>query len=165
MPRSEEEVAVQGVEPLVGNEGERRPAPIDLHIGSRIRLRRTMLNMSMERLAESLVVTYQQVQKYERGVNRVGAARLFDISRALDVPIGFFFDDLSATSRADIKGPALRWKDRETDSPDPVAEVLANRREAVELVGAFYRIASPSHRRLVFDLIKSMGSPDPASDL
>src|SRR6184192_1119568 len=70
------------------------PNPIDVHVGSRIRLRRTLLGMSQERLGEALGLTFQQVQKYERGVNRVGASRLFDLSRVLDVPISFFFDDM-----------------------------------------------------------------------
>ena len=75
-------------------EKESRPSPIDVHVGSRIRLRRTLMGMSQERLGEALGLTFQQVQKYERGVNRVGASRLFDLSRVLDVPISFFFDDM-----------------------------------------------------------------------
>eukprot|EP01035_Chromulina_nebulosa_P063261 gene63261-86543_t len=75
-------------------EKESRPSPIDVHVGSRIRLRRTLMGLSQERLGEALGLTFQQVQKYERGVNRVGASRLFDLSRVLDVPISFFFDDL-----------------------------------------------------------------------
>ncbi len=81
-------------EQVAGSEREGRPSPIDVHVGSRIRLRRTLLGMSQERLGEALGLTFQQVQKYERGVNRVGASRLFDLSRVLDVPISFFFDDL-----------------------------------------------------------------------
>jgi transcriptional regulator with XRE-family HTH domain len=115
--------------------------------------------MSLERLADSLGVTYQQVQKYEVGMNRVGASRLFDISRVLDVQIGFFFDDQS-------DGPlAERRRTRATDSPDPLGDTNANRRQAVELVQAFNRIVAPLQRRLIIDLIKSMGSPDHASDL
>jgi transcriptional regulator with XRE-family HTH domain len=75
-------------------ERESRPSPIDVHVGARVRLRRTLLGMSQERLGDALGLTFQQVQKYERGVNRVGASRLFDISRVLDVPISFFFDDM-----------------------------------------------------------------------
>src|SRR5579875_1614359 len=75
-------------------ERESRASPIDAHVGTRIRLRRTLLGMSQEKLGEALGLTFQQVQKYERGVNRVGASRLFDLSRVLDVPISFFFDDL-----------------------------------------------------------------------
>jgi len=78
-------------EQVGGTDREGRPSPIDVHVGSRIRLRRTLLGMSQERLGEALGLTFQQVQKYERGVNRVGASRLFDLSRVLDVPISFFF--------------------------------------------------------------------------
>src|SRR3954452_4700801 len=81
-------------EAAVGVDRDGRPSPIDVHVGSRIRLRRTLMGMSQERLGEALGLTFQQVQKYERGVNRVGASRLFDLSRVLDVPISFFFDDM-----------------------------------------------------------------------
>src|SRR5438067_4098480 len=77
-----------------GVEKEGRPSPIDVHVGSRVRLRRTLLGLSQERLGDALGLTFQQVQKYERGVNRVGASRLFDLARVLDVPIRFFFDDM-----------------------------------------------------------------------
>lgn len=83
-----------GLDQGAGPEKELRPSPIDVHVGTRIRLRRTLLGMSQERLGEALGLTFQQVQKYERGINRVGASRLFDLSRVLDVPISFFFDDM-----------------------------------------------------------------------
>src|SRR4028118_2396962 len=73
---------------------EHRPSPIDVHVGGRVRLRRTLMGMSQERLGEALGLTFQQVQKYERGVNRIGASRLFDLARVLDVPIGVFFGDM-----------------------------------------------------------------------
>src|SRR5216684_737109 len=76
-------------------EKDGRPSPIDVHVGSRIRLRRTLLGLSQERLGDALGLTFQQVQKYERGANRVGASRLFDLSRVLDVPISYFFDEMS----------------------------------------------------------------------
>lgn len=68
--------------------------PVDVHVGNRIRLRRTLLGLSQEKLGEALGLTFQQIQKYERGANRVGASRLYDLARVLDVPIGFFFDDM-----------------------------------------------------------------------
>src|SRR5271163_3487266 len=84
-----------------GGEKDGRPSPVDVHVGTRIRLRRTLLAMSQERLGDALGLTFQQVQKYERGVNRVSASRLFDLSRVLDVPISFFFDDMRET----VAGP------------------------------------------------------------
>src|SRR6266699_1101097 len=88
----------------VGMERESRPSPIDVHVGSRVRLRRTLLGMSQERLGDALGLTFQQVQKYERGANRVSASRLFDLSRVLDVPISFFFDDMPETLSATYSG-------------------------------------------------------------
>src|SRR5271167_5248440 len=96
--------------------GESRPSPIDVHVGSRIRLRRTLMGMSQERLGEALGLTFQQVQKYERGVNRVGASRLFDLSRVLDVPISFFFDDMPDSLAANFGGQPGR---RSAGFPEP----------------------------------------------
>src|SRR3979411_1138136 len=87
---------------------EGRASPIDVHVGARIRLRRTLMGMSQERLGEALGLTFQQVQKYERGVNRVGASRLFDLSRVLDVPISFFFDDMPDRLPSNFGGAAHR---------------------------------------------------------
>ena len=140
--------------------GESRPSPIDVHVGSRIRLRRTLMGMSQERLGEALGLTFQQVQKYERGVNRVGASRLYDLSRVLDVPISFFFDDMPDTTgngngSTHVAGFAERVDFGHAD--DPLAK-----RETLELVRAYYRITDPSLRKRVFDLIKSMGPSDVA---
>ena len=76
---------------------KKQPNPIDIHVGSRIRLRRTMLGMSQEKLGEALGITFQQVQKYEKGTNRVGASRLQNIAAILGVPVSFFFEDAPAT--------------------------------------------------------------------
>jgi len=144
-------------EPVVKTDRESRPSPIDIHVGSRIRLRRTLLGMSQERLGEALGLTFQQVQKYERGVNRVGASRLFDLSRVLDVPISFFFDDLPE-SLANTYGTHLNRRGGGlTEMQDGFADDALNRRETLELVRAYYRITDPAVRKRVFDLIKSMG--------
>jgi transcriptional regulator with XRE-family HTH domain len=137
---------------------EHRPSPIDVHVGARVRLRRTLLGMSQERLGEALGLTFQQVQKYERGVNRIGASRLFDLARVLDVPISFFFDDMpdamggtTAVTRR-IAGFAENQEGFEDDT--------LHRRETLELVRAYYRITDPSVRKRVFDLIKSLTPVD-----
>src|ERR687896_2738611 len=96
------------------------PNPMDVHVGSRIRLRRTLLGMSQERLAEAIGLTFQQVQKYERGANRIGASRLFDLSRVLDVAVSFFFEDMPDSVAA--RSPALTRgmaEERENFEPDP----------------------------------------------
>jgi transcriptional regulator with XRE-family HTH domain len=113
--------------------------------------------MSQERLGEALGLTFQQVQKYERGVNRVGASRLFDLSRVLDVPISFFFDDMPDSLTATFGSPATRRAAGFTEPSDSFADDTLNRRETLELVRAYYRITDPAIRKRVFDLIKSMG--------
>ena len=118
--------------------------------------------MSQERLGEALGLTFQQVQKYERGVNRVGASRLFDLSRVLDVPISFFFDDMPDALTSSFGAPAARRAAGFADPSDTFADDTLNRRETLELVRAYYRITDPSVRKRVFELIKSMG-PSEAS--
>ena len=91
--------AIMKAKPPGGRRGRRKadkPNPIDVHVGSRVRLRRTLLGMSQEKLGDAIGLTFQQVQKYERGANRIGASRLFDLSRVLDVPVSFFFDDMAS---------------------------------------------------------------------
>src|ERR1700712_3745151 len=145
-------------DPAVGVDREGRPSPIDVHVGSRVRLRRTLLGMSQERLGEALGLTFQQVQKYERGVNRVGASRLFDLSRVLDVPISFFFDDMPDSLATAFGGqPSGARVAGFADTQDGFADDTLNRRETLELVRAYYRITDPAVRKRVFDLIKSMG--------
>lgn len=127
-----------------------KPHPIDVHVGHRIRLRRTLLGMSQERLGEAIGLTFQQVQKYERGANRVGASRLFDLSRVLDVPVSYFFDDAPP---APDNG---RQEPREADGgggQDPMTK-----RETLELVRAYYRITEPAVRKRVFELTKAIAS-------
>ena len=82
---------------------KKQPNPIDIHVGSRIRLRRTMLGMSQEKLGESLGITFQQIQKYEKGTNRVGASRLQNISSILNVPVAFFLKMRRVTHRQDCR--------------------------------------------------------------
>jgi transcriptional regulator with XRE-family HTH domain len=147
-------------EGVVSAEKGGRPSPIDVHVGSRIRLRRTLLGMSQERLGEALGLTFQQVQKYERGVNRVGASRLFDLSRVLDVPISFFFDDMPESLASSYGSPGSRRPGAFPEVRDGVTDDALNRRETLELVRAYYRITDPAVRKRVFDLIKSMGPPE-----
>ena len=131
-----------------------KPNPIDVHVGSRVRLRRTLLGMSQEKLGEAIGLTFQQVQKYERGANRIGASRLYDLGRVLDVPVSFFFDDINpdmmkaqAEPAATAQGAPARYE------PDPMM-----RRETLELVRAYYRIPDPQIRRRLFDLTKAIAN-------
>ncbi len=144
-----------------GREG--RPSPIDVHVGSRVRLRRTLLGMSQEKLGDALGLTFQQVQKYERGVNRIGASRLFDISRVLDVPISFFFDDMpEGMQETPMSGPRGRTHGvSETQEPFGMGlDDNLTKRETLELVRAYYRITEPTVRKRVFDLIRTLAPAD-----
>jgi transcriptional regulator with XRE-family HTH domain len=132
-----------------------KPNPIDVHVGSRVRLRRTLLGMSQEKLGEAIGLTFQQVQKYERGANRIGSSRLFDLARVLDVPVAYFFEEMTAETAARtpsrIKGLGESWVARL--EPDPMV-----RRETLELVRAYYRIGDPSVRKRLFELTKSLAN-------
>ena len=130
--------------------------PIDVHVGARIRLRRTLLGMSQEKLGECLGLTFQQVQKYERGANRVGASRLFDLSRVLDVRVGYFFEEISETAQAASPVEVIRGnvtKSVDVPDDDPMA-----RRETLELVRAYFTIADPKVRDQVLALAKSLAT-------
>jgi transcriptional regulator with XRE-family HTH domain len=119
---------------------------VDMHVGTRVRLRRTLLGMSQEKLAEAIGLTFQQVQKYERGGNRISASRLFDLSRVLDVPVSFFFDGMD-------EAPPVPSPMPEQGEPDPMAK-----RETLELVRAYYRITDPSMRKRIFELTKAVAA-------
>ncbi len=133
----------------------RSPNPIDIHVGARVRLRRNLLGLTLQTLAKAVGVTYQQLQKYERGVNRIGASRLFNLSRVLDVPISFFFEDLSPAAAG--AGRKRRAKDF---SEAPAAaidfDVLSNQ-ETIKLIRAYYRVTNPRVRKLVLDLLEAVG--------
>ena len=138
---------------------ESRPSPVDVHVGARIRLRRTLLGMSQERLGDALGLTFQQVQKYERGVNRVGASRLFDLSRILDVPINFFYENMTAATSAG-GAPARPATGFAEPQEGFGSDEALSKRETLELVRAYYRITDPNIRKKMFDLMKSMAPAD-----
>ena len=131
------------------NNQARKPNPIDIHVGGRIRLRRMMSGLSQERLGEQMGLTFQQIQKYEKGANRVGASRLFQLAQVLEVPVSYFFDDLELEDQRHARGFA------ESKTQDFVLEFL-NSREGLELNRAFVRIQDPQVRRRVIDLIRSL---------
>jgi transcriptional regulator with XRE-family HTH domain len=135
-----------------------RPNPIDAHVGARIRLRRTLLGMTQEKLGEALGLTFQQVQKYERGLNRIGSGRLYRLSQILDVPVSFFFDDLPEGMHHLL--PTTPEMPAHEPNENLDAEAFT-RRETIELVRSYYRIKDDGTRRRVFELIKSVAGPDP----
>lgn len=120
-----------------------------MHVGGRVRLRRTLLGMSQEKLGAALSLTFQQIQKYERGSNRIGSSRLYQLSRILDVPVSFFFDDMPAEISARPSGLA------ETEQAAYEQERFT-KRETLELVRAYYKIQDASVRKRIFELVKSI---------
>jgi len=120
------------------------PNPVDVHVGGRLRLRRTLLGLSQEKLGDAIGLTFQQVQKYERGANRIGASRLHQLSQVLEVPVAFFFEGLT--------DPSGRGEAECSEDDDPLLK-----RETLELVRAYYRIADPQVRRRIFELTKTLG--------
>ena len=124
-----------------------RANPIDVQVGGRVRLRRMLLGMSQEKLGEHLGLTFQQIQKYEKGINRIGASRLFDLSQVLSVPGQFFYEEL-AVGQPDAVGFAER------PGESYAAEFLGSR-EGLELNKAFARISDPRVRRSIVDLVRA----------
>ncbi len=148
---SEKQVGVEDRE----DRGSRRPNPLDVHVGSRVRLRRMILGMSQEKLGEHLGLTFQQVQKYEKGVNRIGASRLFDLSQVLGVPVQFFYDDAPVAAPAGTTSPGFAEKPNETY----VVDFLSSR-DGLELNKAFMRITDPRVRRSLVELVRSLAGED-----
>ncbi len=126
------------------------PHMVDVYVGKRLRMRRTILGMSQEAIGNAIGVTFQQIQKYERGINRMGASRLYDFSRILGVPVSYFFEGLS-----DEGGSSEYNKGMADDASEFEHEKLSTR-ETLEMMRAYYRISDPQVRKRVFDLVKSL---------
>ncbi len=129
------------------------PNPVDVHGGARLRLRRTLLGMSQSMLGNRVGLTFQQIQKYERGSNRIGASRVYEFSEILSVPVSFFFDDLPSELKSHEGRYSAGLRDKEGAY---VADEMA-RRETMELARAYYRITDPGVRKRMFNLVKSVG--------
>ena len=130
------------------------PNPVDIHVGGRIRLRRTLLGMSQEKLGKAIGLTFQQVQKYERGTNRVGSSRLFQLAKVLNVPVSFFFDDMPTEVSGGHTGHAEPGK--------PFEHNPFTKRETLELVRAYHKIGDRGVRKRVFELVKAIAADSEA---
>ncbi len=130
-------------------EEKKKPNPIDIHVGSRVRLRRTMLGMSQEKLGENLGITFQQIQKYEKGANRIGASRLQQISTVLNTPVAFFFEDAPGMTSPTQAGFA------EAESTNYVVDFLSSS-EGLQLNRAFVKIRDPKVRRKIVEMVKAL---------
>ncbi len=131
-----------------------KPNPVDIHVGSRVRFRRTLLGMSQEKLGAAVELTFQQIQKYERGTNRIGSSRLFQFAQVLDVPVSFFFDDMPGEFAQVQPDSALNY------SENFLQPQFASR-ETLELVRAYYKIQNPVVRKRVLELTKAVASVSP----
>ena len=132
---------------------ERGPNPVDLHVGARVRMRRKFLGMSQEGLAETIALTFQQVQKYERGSNRISASKLYEISKALKAPVAYFFEGYGENEA--VEGFS------ESESEQFVHGFLMTT-EGIELAEAFPRIKNAKHRRRILELVRSLAEDDDA---
>ncbi len=134
----------------------RKPNPVDVHVGSRVRYRRMIIGMSQEKLGEKMNLTFQQIQKYEKGTNRIGASRLFQLSKILEVPVGYFFEDAFANSAPSNPMPGLHEPAQEAVLLD-----FLNSREGLDLNRAFAKIHDPKVRRRVIDLVRALSEEKP----
>ncbi|WP_049779647.1 helix-turn-helix domain-containing protein [Rhodomicrobium vannielii] len=134
----------------------RKPNPVDIHVGSRVRYRRMIVGMSQEKLGEKMNLTFQQIQKYEKGTNRIGASRLFQLSKILEVPVGYFFEDAFAHSAPSSASHGLHEPEQEGFLLD-----FLNSREGLELNKAFAKIQDPKVRRRVIDLVRALSEEKP----
>ncbi|HJV43000.1 helix-turn-helix transcriptional regulator [Caulobacter sp.] len=131
---------------------ERHPNPVDLHVGARIRMRRKILGVSQERLAEDLGLTFQQVQKYERGANRVSASKLYEIARSLQSSVGYFFEGLGSTGEGMAEGG------------EPFVHDFLMTPEGLELATLFPKITRLKVRRRILELVRSMAEEEAGAD-
>lgn len=127
----------------------RQPNLVDRHVGNRTRLRRQLLNMTQQQLAEKLGLTFQQLQKYERGTNRISAGRLFDLSQALDVPVSWFFEGIAGSPIGNDNLP-----------PEDIGAVLAQNPEVLDAARALMRIRSRHIRRQLVKTITALSDTD-----
>jgi transcriptional regulator with XRE-family HTH domain len=128
------------------------PDPVDIHVGSRVRLRRTLLGLSQDKLARAIGVSFQQLQKYERGTNRISASRLYALSKVLGVGISWFFEDAPSNTKRRSTPPAEQKAANEgTSEQDPMT---AN--ETVKLVRAYYMIEDPKVRKKILHMVRAV---------
>ena len=129
--------------------------PIDVHVGARLRARRTLLGLSQMVLSDAMEITFQQLQKYESGANRISASRLYDAAKLLDVDISYFFDEIDRETEKASPAQLSQKKSKRPPKKPPKSEDPLHKRETLELVRAYYRISDPTIRRHVRKLVQS----------
>ena len=131
------------------------PHPVDIHVGRRLRLKRTFLGLSQEAVGKQIGVTFQQIQKYERGINRMGASRLYDFAKALGVQVAYFFEGFGDYVVEDGVSASAAEPGTAAFEHESV-----NNRETLEVMRAYYRIKNPAVRKRIIDLIKAMAADE-----
>lgn len=131
------------------------PNPVDVYVGKRLRFGRTMQGMSQEAIGESIGVTFQQIQKYERGVNCIRAGKLFELAKVLHVPVNFFFEGFGGGEQQDA-GERYAIPGAADSGNDTFDMELTSSRDSIELMRAFHRITDPQLRARVVDLVRAM---------
>jgi transcriptional regulator with XRE-family HTH domain len=124
------------------------PDPIDVHVGSQVRMRRKLVGMSQEKLGKALGLTFQQIQKYEKGANRIGSSRLYKLSNIFNVPVAYFFDNIPEHT-------VKQSRDLKNLGPQVFDQAKLTKNETLELVRAYYKITNPKVRKRIFELIKA----------
>ena len=144
-----------------------KPNPIDVHVGKRVKLQRTLLGMSQGRLGDLLGVTCQQVLKYEHGMNRIGSSRLYELGQALNVPVSFFFDDMVGRQPPDTVQDPLPGLAEGSGAfhPDMDDVQMMERSETLQLIRAYHQITDLRVRKRLIELVKSLGKLEPVSDV
>lgn len=145
--------------PLPGTRGSDIPHPVDVHVGQRLKLRRTLMGMTQGKLGESIGLTFQQIQKYERGANRVSSSKLWQLSNVLDVPISYFFGDMSESVREAF--PGYQGETAESDIPEE--NLTLHRRQTLELVRTFSKLQDPTIRKRVIDVVRAIADSETAN--
>ncbi len=140
---------------LPGTRGSDTPHPVDVHVGQRIKLRRTLMGMTQGKLGEHISLTFQQIQKYERGANRVSASKLWQLGNVLDVPVNYFFEEMSEELKAQF--PAWSGDNDETGDTE---ELTLHRRQSLELVRAFDPIKDPVIRKRSIDVLRAIAESE-----
>ena len=146
------------------------PNPIDIYVGSRVRMYRTLKGLTQEALGEALGLTFQQIQKYEKGLNRIGASRLWDISQALGIPVAYFYEGISEETKKlsprNIQASAIENLTlKAQEEKELLLENPLNRKETLELVRAYYNIGDRNLARKLYDIIRSLAFPNGDEDI
>ena len=147
------------VDKLPGTRGSDIPHPVDVHVGQRIKLRRTLMGMTQGKLGEYIGLTFQQIQKYERGANRVSASKIWQLGNVLDVPVSYFFEEMPESVKETF--PGYQGEDETNEIPEEY--LVLHRRQTLELVKTFSNLKDPVIRKRVIDVVRAITQSESAN--